>query len=233
MAVTIIRHGERMDKALPGVWEDYCYRQFRHEPLKLSCRIKDPPLTRKGMQEARQAGENILKDIEQTSFIFSSKMTRTVQTAYEIAQLTGKPIVTSRAFALSGDVEFDGDFEFLSVEELRFLCPGVEIIDGDLEDEIRIPQGSWSECIEYVAERYPSSVIVAHKETICRLCGGNKIIVPFGTSAVFDMGRDKRFDCRTAVLSRMVDTNGANINLVVESERTSKRRSDGMTIPPS
>ena len=50
-----------------------------------------------------------------------------MQTSYELALLIGGPIYVCSGLALTAQAVAvsDGDFEFLSVEEIKAYCPGI------------------------------------------------------------------------------------------------------------
>lgn len=232
ITVTIIRSGERLDRAHPGVWEDYCKRHFRHNVTKLASRIQDPPLTEKGVEHARHTADSLLKQLQSSEYIFSSNLTRTVQTAYELAAVSGKSIVVSKSFANNSlDTKHDSRFECMSIEDLRFLCPGVVLIDGDVKPEmggVSVPSGTCKEGIEYVAEQYPNSIIVSHQQVIRHLSGDQYLSVPCCGSCTFELDRGAG-SCR---LAKLRDCEGCDIENI-ENEPRSKRRCGGFMAPAS
>jgi hypothetical protein len=88
--------------------------------------------------------------------LYSSKLIRCVQTAYEIAlQLNISTITVSTGLALTAKAVEEcrqknidnGPFIFSSIEEIRAMCPAVEVVDGDPF----IPSSSWDCAIRHIA----------------------------------------------------------------------------------
>mgnify|MGYP003386077247 CR=1 FL=1 len=140
-SVVIIRHGERMDEVagLAEQWEAACRQDHSHCRETFYSRVNDPPLTEDGKLQAREVAntlkQELLKSPEMPQVIFSSKLIRSLMTAYEIAKELSLPICVSRGFALTAAavVKKGSKFSFLTLEQMRELCPGVELIDGDLD----------------------------------------------------------------------------------------------------
>ena len=140
-SVVVIRHGERVDevKHLRAEWLASCKDQFGHCRETFYCRVNDPPLTENGKLQAKEVANTLkgelLNSMETPQIIFSSKLTRSLMTAYEIAKELGLPICVSRGFAMTASAvaKKGAAFAFLSFEEMQDLCPGVLLIDGDMD----------------------------------------------------------------------------------------------------
>jgi broad specificity phosphatase PhoE len=204
-SVVVIRHGERMDEDFHSSheWETHCKQSYSHDRALYNSRINDPPLTEKGKTQAKTVANTLkeqLKDApEQPKVIFSSKLIRSLMTAYEIALELSLPICVSWGFALTAAavVRAGKKFQYLSIEELQAMCPGVQLIDGDenifpdpqqslvpIGDDsgtasaVRcgspflsfIPDKSWDKSVEFLAN-WKYSMVVAHRETIRNLSG--------------------------------------------------------------
>ena len=101
-------------------------------------------MTENGKVIAQTAGNTIL-DLSRTlrapPVIYSSRLQRSIETAYEIAKILGNlPIFVSSALSLTalaventfnellGEIQ---GFDFLSLDEIKALCPDVQIISCD------------------------------------------------------------------------------------------------------
>ena len=145
-SLVVVRHGERVDKTkLSDQWHTECQRDHSHCQETFYSRVNDPPLTEVGKLQAIEVAntlkQDLLKSLEKPQVIFSSKLIRSLMTAFEIAKELSLPICVSRGFSLTSAavVEKDNRFLFLSIEEMRELCPGVVVIDGD-RDIFESPQ---------------------------------------------------------------------------------------------
>lgn len=172
----VVRHGERMDESDPTDWYNYCRNNFDNTSSEFRSRISDPYLTRDGFIQAQQVAERILIELEGVDipYIYCSKLIRAVQTAYFIALRLSKPILLSKGFALTAAAvdEVGDSFEYLSMEKIRELCPDVELIDGDAEDNtagVVVPSQIWHHSLKHAIENHSISVVVAHRETIRNL----------------------------------------------------------------
>jgi broad specificity phosphatase PhoE len=140
-AVVVVRHGERVDevKGLNEEWHKKCRQLHGHCKHTFFCRVSDPPLTKKGKLQARKVAESLSRELlnapERPQVVFSSKLIRSLMTAYEIAKELKVPICVSGGFSLTAAavVKAKRRFTFLSMEELQLLCPGVLLIDGDTD----------------------------------------------------------------------------------------------------
>jgi hypothetical protein len=135
-SVVVIRHGERSDE-VSGHWHEDCKKRYRHCKKTFHSRVNDPPLTENGKLQAREVARTLKRELcnaqEMPRVIFSSKLIRSLMTAYEIAKELALPICVSRGFSLTAAAvkKHGKDFIFVSIEELQELCPGVDLIDGD------------------------------------------------------------------------------------------------------
>ena len=119
------------------------------------------------------------------SCIYCSKLLRAIQTAYEIAKILSLPIVLSEGFARTAQAveQMNGQFQYLTIDELTQYCPGVEFIDGDINTNNTnntnnsdiadisnihtIPNTGthWYNPLRHVGQQ-ETSIVVAHRETI-------------------------------------------------------------------
>lgn len=220
-SVVIIRHGERMDEVaeLAEQWNTACANDHSHCKVSFYSRINDPPLTENGKLQAREVAntlkQELLKLPEMPQVIFSSKLIRSLMTAYEIAKELSLPICVSKGFALTAAaVARKCDrFSFLTLEEMQELCPGVVLIDGDLDmfhdpqqahvdsntdstnasrprsisDErlIHIPDTSWEKSLFFL-KNWKYSLVVAHRESIRNLSGSH-LRTPYCCYGIFSL----------------------------------------------
>ena len=205
--VMVIRHGERVDEVAEyeEEWNLVCRQKFGHCRKTFYCRVNDPPLTENGKRQAKEVATAVKKELsfatESPQVIFSSKLIRSLMTAYEIAKELSVPICVCKGFALTAaaveKAERKGEpFSFLSMEEMSALCPGVELIDGDSDifqnpsatlvhqnsDFGDRPRSLSDERLQGMPDRlwshsleylsnWKHSVVVAHRESIRNLSG--------------------------------------------------------------
>lgn len=182
-------------------------------------RINDPPLTAAGVQQAQQVARTIVNELKGKTLtcIFSSKLLRAVQTAREIALELSVPIILSSGFAKTAQaVESCELFEFLSLSEIMRLCPGVEIIDADMNTEhiepnvednlhnMYLPCDKWHHPIQHVSNNFPLSIVVAHRETIRNLCN-HYFKAPYCCYGVFQF---PTWSYKDVVLERVMHPHG-------------------------
>lgn len=175
----VVRHGERLDETPDHDWYEYCNSRYNSSKILHYSRTNDPPLTSCGKEQGKEVANRLLVEFGESkpSCIYSSKLLRAAQTAYEIAKVLSVPIVLSEGFARTAAAVEDmrDRFLFLSIEELVEYCPGVELIDGDInyqnDDNVphthRIPNTSshWYGPLKHVGQQ-ERSIVVAHRETI-------------------------------------------------------------------
>jgi broad specificity phosphatase PhoE len=215
--VYIVRHGERLDEAEPGVWERHCER--KHNKTEMYYRVNDPPLTRSGSEQAAQVAKSIRKEVLNSGvqFVFASKLLRAVQTAYPIAMQLQIPLIVSRNFALTAAaVEMRPDYRFLDITELQTLCPGVTVIDGDHEDSHeshRLPLAdAWHHAIEHVVTTHQVSIIVAHRESI-RNMAQMHLATPYCCYGEFRFPADEPPRYQHASLHRLLRPSGKRLDI--------------------
>jgi broad specificity phosphatase PhoE len=216
-SVVVIRHGERVDevKHLRAEWLASCKDQFGHCRETFYCRVNDPPLTENGKLQAKEVANTLkgelLNSMETPQIIFSSKLTRSLMTAYEIAKELGLPICVSRGFAMTASAvaKKGAAFAFLSFEEMQDLCPGVLLIDGDMDifhppqqrasartsrktrsqsdnGLHHIPDKTWQQSLEFLSDNWRHSIVVAHRESIRNLSGMRRLRTPFYSFGIFN-----------------------------------------------
>lgn len=176
----LVRHSERIDEVDKLQWaslvdNDKSGRSFMSV-------ANDPPITANGTEIAKQAattlcGLSLITKAQQnrkTLRIYSSRLIRCVQTAYEIALVLKLPIYIASGLSLTAIavIKAKGSFEFLSMNELRNACPGVELIDCDdpTNTDLFVPNDSWQRAVETITIREETGVLVVHRETIRNFC---------------------------------------------------------------
>ena len=161
----VIRHSERIDETDDEQkWREH----VSSDPSARDKRdyINDPILTLNGRLIAKTAAETVRRYAEEVTCIYSSRLTRSVETAYQLALLLDVPIYVSKGLALTAlAVENKGveHFEFATMLELREQCPGVVLIEcdmppDDLPDDASlslhyVPTSSWEQALEEIASR--------------------------------------------------------------------------------
>eukprot|EP00603_Paraphysomonas_imperforata_P002396 CAMPEP_0114419248 /NCGR_PEP_ID=MMETSP0103-20121206/3926_1 /TAXON_ID=37642 ORGANISM="Paraphysomonas imperforata, Strain PA2" /NCGR_SAMPLE_ID=MMETSP0103 /ASSEMBLY_ACC=CAM_ASM_000201 /LENGTH=274 /DNA_ID=CAMNT_0001587655 /DNA_START=105 /DNA_END=929 /DNA_ORIENTATION=+ len=242
--VVVIRHGERMDevKEASEEWDRVCRERHSHCRKTLYCRINDPPLTENGKQQARDVALSLKSGLttsaEQPQVIFSSKLIRSLMTAYEIAKEMSLPICVSRGFSLTAAAvaKKGKDFTFLSLEEMQELCPGVQLIDGDENifphpDEAQlldsgtnidrcgsplrlnfIPDNSWEHSLRFLSY-WKYALVVAHRESIRNLAE-QYVHTPYCCYGVFNY-RTRSSELRP-MLQHLADRNGSALSFKKE-----------------
>ena len=79
------------------------------------------------------------------------------------------------------------DFQYLSFEDIKKLCPSVVLIDGDVET---VPSYMWSKALLYVAQKAKLSVVVCHRESIRNLAK-ERLETPYCCYGAFRYERKK------------------------------------------
>lgn len=224
--IYIVRHGERVDEVDPFEWERHC--RATYNPIDMYHRVNDPPLTPEGYTQASEVARTLKSELQDANVqvIFSSKLTRAVQTAYHIALEMRLPIVLSRNFALTAAaVSREPDYSFLRMKELQALCPGVTLIDGDAvqskfdTDEIMasfapLPvTDTWHHAIEHVSSIQPVSIVVAHRESI-RNMSQMFLKTPYCCYGVFHFPGDKPHAYQHAILHKLSRRCGSELEIV-------------------
>jgi broad specificity phosphatase PhoE len=221
--LVVVRHGERIDEVNPQEWTAICRQKYSHSSSQMYYRTNDPPLTTAGISQAQEVAKTLksqLGDEHQLQCIFSSKLIRAIQTAHQIALELSLPIVLSTGFARTAQAVGDDDpFDFLSLEEIQTYCPGVTFIDADaneisddntsLLDSIVIPSRKWHQSIEFIAEKYPLSILVAHRESIRNLLG-RRYSTPYCCYGIFKFHEDN-VSCGDAKFDRLVTMKGEHV----------------------
>ncbi len=188
----IVRHSERMDEVdYPG------WQLIVESDITKRCRISltcDPHLTQNGKEIAAAAAESVLENIKATALrdnkdicnvrIYTSKLIRSVQTAYHIALALNVPLYACSGLALTAAAveKHRNIFEFLTIEDIQAHCPGVQVVCCDTPDsgEYFVRSDNWLEAVAAIAERGQHiNVIVAHRETIRNFCGKKRVKTPY------------------------------------------------------
>ena len=189
----IVRHSERIDEVDYKLWERIV--KATDTARNKGDMIDDPKLTENGKQIAEVASNTLTSLLNETlvSHIYSSKLRRCVETAYCIALRLGTPILISKGLSLTAAaVEYRREkFEFLSLDELKEFCPGVELVDcDDPSSEFFIPSLQWLDTLNAIIRKEEVSIIVAHRETIRNIAGpdpsGRRMATPYCCIAEFD-----------------------------------------------
>ena len=228
----IAKHGERLDAVQPEkLWENYCTGQCGNS-FELFCRLNDPPLTRRGNQQAKQLALTLQRDVRDVcsmQYIFASKLLRSVETACEIALILDKPVVLSKVFSQSVEaVQQNSTFDFISIDELESWYPGVRFIDGDCEEaaEVSLPFDHWTDAIEYLTTHFPLSLVICHGENIrCML--DSSVHTPCCSYGVFAVPDRLTSGNLQLSLERLCDNTGALLDrskAFVESPLNKKKR---------
>ena len=185
--VYILRHGERLDEADKDLWRRMCLEN-ENSKRSIDFLINDPPLTEVGHRQAMDAAQTIynILSTQQAKIdrIYSSKLVRAYQTAMPLAKLLNIPIYVSSGLALTAEAvrKYNGNFQFLTIDEIRLDCPAVEIIDADIDGLSVGPD--WMLPISMLSAAHPISIIVGHRETIRNVIGKH-IPTPYCCMATF------------------------------------------------
>lgn len=218
----IVRHGERADEASPQEWYDFVCSTYASEEIRYF-RLNDPPLTRNGELQASNAAETLSGYIAShclpVTHVFCSRLTRCIQTAYPIAKRLNLPLVVCSGLALTAAAvercqRKKKKFQFISIDEIRRLCPDVQVFDGDEANDAmsKIPHNTWKDPISFLESTFSTSLIVAHRETIRNLSGIYQNI-PY---CAFALIKSIRFD-NTFKIDRLVTYTGENIRIRLPS----------------
>jgi broad specificity phosphatase PhoE len=175
----VVRHSERLDEVAPKVWvESLKHSVSWRDRYSLE---NDTPITADGVNIAADAAKTVkallsmrLKDgqnfRELPVRLYSSRLTRCIQTAYQLAQEMHLPIFVSSglAFTAVAVARKKKTFQFLSIQEIEQLCPGVQIICCDNPNSpFPVSRAGWLQAVRSVVNRTEHvNVIVAHRETI-------------------------------------------------------------------
>jgi broad specificity phosphatase PhoE len=192
----IVRHSERLDEVAPEEWLESLKRNrsFR-DRYSLE---NDTPITAAGAGIAADAAKTVksiiatrlrngesVKDL--TIRIYSSRLMRCVQTAYQIAQELDLPIHVSSGLALTAVAvgRRKTTFQFQSLEELSALCPGTELRCSDTTGSTHpVSSSHWLQALHDIASRDEINIVVAHRETIRNLIG-ERIRLPYCCIGLF------------------------------------------------
>jgi broad specificity phosphatase PhoE len=215
--IIVIRHGERIDEVDARSWMNYCREKYDSKTIEFEYRINDPYLTEEGCKQAQEVAESITRELQDGGhdipYIYCSKLVRSVQTAYYLALKISKPIVLSKGFSMTAAaVENIGDgFQYLPLERLQELCPGVEFVDGDIEATHAIPSQSWLHPIHHIIGIHPLSLVVAHRESIRNLAG-SRFQTPYCCYGIFETPVVPTIPSRKIELTRLAHRNGNEID---------------------
>jgi broad specificity phosphatase PhoE len=222
--IIVVRHGERIDEVDARSWMSYCRENYDPKSIQFEYRINDPYLTEEGCKQAQEVAESIARELQdidhEIPYIYCSKLVRSVQTAYYIALKISKPVVLSKGFAMTAAaVENIGDeFEYLPLEKLQELCPGVEFIDGDAEAAHAIPSQTWLHPIHHITGLHLTSLVVAHRESIRNLARA-RLQTPYCCYGIFDRPTTAT---PTIELSRLAHRDGNEIEFVPKKKKTKR-----------
>lgn len=153
----MVRHGERIDETREGrSWLDSTPRKF----------LFDPPLTDRGAEQARAAGQSLLKLDKVFSRIYTSPLSRTLSTSEEIANILNCPVSVVRGLgSCAARVVKDGGIDKVPLLEPSAMCSRVDRV---LQDA---PLG-FEEACRWIVQQNESEdnqapiLIVTHREGI-------------------------------------------------------------------
>lgn len=236
----VIRHSERIDEIDRNIWENEVKNNINNDKRNLYSRRNDPRLTENGRQMAKEVALSIKQEISlldedirnNIRYIYCSKLFRAIQTAEQIALVLNLPIVLSSNFAKTAqaveDTLYESNmekFEFLTIEELNYMCPDVEFIDGDIINEnvapnlpIDLNNRNWKYGIEYLISQYQYNILVCHRETIRNLIGSH-LKLPYCCYADFNFlsklsfSAEDYISCTTRKFVSVKDRNGNILEL--------------------
>lgn len=246
-SVLVIRHGERMDEVYEHAetWRNSCVQKYHNCENTFYCRHNDPPLTENGKLQAVEVAQALKQELldapEKPQVIFSSKLIRSLMTAYEIAKELSLPICVSSGLAMTAAAVRDArmiiedEYSFLSIEEMRSLCPGVELIDGDKgvfqapenieeggddEQPCSIPCKNWEKALHFMCN-WKFSVVVAHRESLRMLSEEELLLhIPYCAYGIFkfqmktnDLGSRRL----TPQLTKLSDRSGEQISFATST----------------
>jgi broad specificity phosphatase PhoE len=193
----VVRHSERLDEVAPQQWRNSLLNNnsFRD---KYSLQ-NDTPITANGVNMASDAAKTVKElilskypngtDIKTLNIrLYSSKLTRCVMTAHQLAEELGVPIYASRGLAMTAMAVTRRPFTFLNMDELASLCDNkVELhCCDDPTSPYHIPDTDWLSAIATVASRKEDiNIIVAHRETIRNL-SVQYLKLPYCAIGMFD-----------------------------------------------
>jgi broad specificity phosphatase PhoE len=159
LRVALVRHAERADAAFSAYWNST--RDAVEYPT-------DPPLTRKGKEQARRSGRR-LKDLapsEGWGTVICSPFLRCVQTAVEICKVTGAPLIIDDDW---------GEVRFRDMLEMSTHQRGLTRSHSDLarlirKEGIKLGNPDARHGTLWDAER-PESLADARDRYICKFLG--------------------------------------------------------------
>jgi hypothetical protein len=121
----IVRHSERIDEVDPEAWFETASSKLKkgmntHTQNSI---FNDPFLTENGIKLAYQTAKTLKKSLvnnKKEIVLYTSKLTRCVQTAHMIAMELNLPLHVSSGLALTAKAVADsnGNFVFKTIEEL-------------------------------------------------------------------------------------------------------------------
>ncbi|KAJ1434016.1 hypothetical protein B484DRAFT_446955 [Ochromonadaceae sp. CCMP2298] len=175
----ILRHSERLDEIDPQLFLSSLQNdQSRRNKYSVE---NDTPITATGVDMAADAARTLKALVlsryptgtsidELPITLYCSKLTRCMQTAYQVARELNRPIFASSGLAMTALAVKKRPFTFLDMPSLGNLCNGVQVHCCDApEHERHVPVDNWLRAILQVARRPGINIIVAHRETIRNL----------------------------------------------------------------
>lgn len=179
----IVRHSERLDEVAPEEWvASLKDNKSNRDRYSLE---NDTPITARGVTLASDAAKTVktilstrlrnsesLRDLNVR--IYSSRLLRCVQTAYQIAQELDLPIHVSSGLSLTAVAvgRRKTTFQFQTLQELAAICPGTDLHCCDSEGSaVPVTRTHWKTALQDIAARDEINIIVAHRETIRNLVG--------------------------------------------------------------
>ena len=184
----IVRHGERIDEV------DHNWRRRATGPT----RSYDPPLTTRGVTQARGAGvvvEKLLaaspEGLSAPAVLYSSPLTRALQTAMEVSRRTGLPICLAPGLAsCAAAIHKRGGASHVTLAssaDAQAYAPDVSIVETP--PALAALADSFPATVDWIAgdgrARSAPALCVAHREAI-RGLAGYRVATPYACVAVFD-----------------------------------------------
>ena len=153
----VIRHSERVDEANVNWWLRHV-KNGKYSRPNLAV-FGDPPITENGIQIAKEMSISMKRHLEVTHSItptnasttlrciYSSRLIRSVQTAYELAKVMNVPLVISSKFSRTAGFikQYDTEdgaptgcygYQYTSLRDIRKYCKDVMVYsdDGDINE---------------------------------------------------------------------------------------------------
>lgn len=169
--VLLVRHGERLDEVNKHEWNRarrHLSKAYRDRQRCDYSDLHDPHLSARGIAQATEAANTVFAIAAHKGMtvdcVYSSRLTRAIQTAHQIALKFQVPIVVSALLAKSAAAVAKkvDKFDFLTMQELQHFAPGVTLI----EDTNHICSADWDHyLVSQIASKRALSVVVAHRES--------------------------------------------------------------------